>query len=46
VKLPGRKASRVYFVRVVRVQAHSARTWIVGCVFPRPLSEEEVGTLL
>jgi serine/threonine protein kinase len=37
---------RVYLVRVVRVQAHSSKTWIVGCVFPRPLSEEEVQTLL
>jgi serine/threonine protein kinase len=46
VKLPGRGARRLYLVRVTRVQPHSARTWILGCVFPRRLSDEEVATLL
>ena len=46
VKLPGRSGRRYYLVRVVRVQTHSARTWVLGCVFPRRLSDEEVATLL
>ncbi len=46
VKLPGVSKKRVYLVRVVRVQAHSARTWLVGCVFPRRLSDDEVESLL
>ncbi len=46
LKLPGRGRRRIYLVRVTRVVAHSARTWVVGCVFPRKLSEEEVATLL
>jgi eukaryotic-like serine/threonine-protein kinase len=48
VKLPttGSSRQRIYLVRVVRVQAHSPKTWIVGCIFPRRLSEEEVQTLL
>jgi serine/threonine protein kinase len=46
VKLPGSSSRRLYLVRVVRVEPNTARTWIVGCVFPRPLSEEEVQTLL
>jgi len=46
VKLPGVSKKRVYLVRVVRVQAHSARTWLVGCIFPRRLSDDEVESLL
>lgn len=46
VRLPGRSGRRFYLVRVVRVQAQSARKWVVGCVFPRRLSDDEVATLL
>ena len=46
VKLPGSSSRRLYLVRVVRVQKHANRTWIVGCVFPRPLTDEEVQSLL
>jgi serine/threonine protein kinase len=42
----GSSRHRIYLVRVVRVQSHSPKTWIVGCVFPRRLSEDEVQTLL
>lgn len=46
VKLPGLSSRRLFLVRVIRVQKHEDRTWIVGCVFPRPLTEEEVKSLL
>ncbi|HWG46615.1 MAG TPA: serine/threonine-protein kinase [Gemmataceae bacterium] len=46
VKLPGSSSRRLYLVRVVRVETHSARTWLVGCIFPRRLSDEEVKSLL
>lgn len=46
VKLPGLSARRLYLVRVVRVQKQGDRTWLVGCVFPRPLTNEEVQSLL
>jgi serine/threonine protein kinase len=46
VKLPGSSSRRLYLVRVVRVKADTARTWIAGCVFARPLSDEEVQSLL
>jgi hypothetical protein len=42
----GPSRHRLFLVRVVRVQIHSPKTWIIGCVFPRRLSEDEVQTLL
>jgi serine/threonine protein kinase len=46
VKLPGSSSRRLYLIRVVRVQKQADRRWIVGCVFPRPLTDEEVRSLL
>jgi hypothetical protein len=42
----GSSRHRIYLVRVVRVQTHSPKTWIVGCVFPCRLGEDEVQSLL
>ncbi len=46
LKLPGSSSRRLFLARVIHVQPHSSRTWLVGCVFPRPLSEEEMESLL
>jgi serine/threonine protein kinase len=45
VTLPGETGSRVYLVRVVGLQVHALKTWVVDCVFPRPISVEEVKSL-
>jgi hypothetical protein len=42
---PGKAADRYFLVRVVRVQARPGKKWLVGCVFARQLSEDEVETL-
>jgi serine/threonine protein kinase len=38
--------TRTFFVRTVRVQHHSDKTWIIGCEFTRPLSEFELKALV
>jgi serine/threonine protein kinase len=48
VKLPGTEGAsrREYVVGVVRLQADSPKTWVIGCIFPRRMSDEEVQSLL
>jgi hypothetical protein len=48
VDLPGEgpKSWRHYLVRVVRVEPQSRKKWLLGCVFARALSDEEVQTLV
>lgn len=41
-----RQFSHTLMIRVVRVQAHTSRTWNIGCVFARSLSEIEIQDLL